>query len=111
MNPSTKPFPIPVRAVGPGSQPIEDDQLDYMVMPRGMETYRPPVLPERETMAARTGAQAALAATLAALERAVQGLPCSPVDLSLLSEADRQLINQVMGEGEVSVRVQDGEHE
>ncbi|MBL8307278.1 MAG: hydrogenase expression/formation protein, partial [Rubrivivax sp.] len=36
-----KPFPVPVVAFGPGSQP-EDEGLDYMTMPAGMETYRPP---------------------------------------------------------------------
>ena len=102
---SFKPFPIPVTAVGPGSQPLEDDTLDYMVMPKGMDTYRPPALPEREEIAQLMGAQAILGATLAALERARQGLPSSPVDLSPLSEADRTLINQVLGEGEVSARV------
>ena len=48
MNPNARPFPIPVvAALGPGSQP-EDETLDYMPMPSGMDTYRPPVLPEPE---------------------------------------------------------------
>lgn len=101
-----KPFPVPVVPVGPGSQPEDEDTLDYMVMPQGMETYRPPVLPEREVMAAQSGAQGALRDVLVALSRALGGLPAQPVPLAPLSEADRVLINQVMGEGEVSVRVQ-----
>jgi hydrogenase-1 operon protein HyaF len=100
-----KPFPIPIMPIGPGTQPEDEDVLDYMVMPQGMETWRPPVLPEREEIAQLLGAQAVLGATLAALERARQGLPTQPVDLAALSDADRKLINQVMGEGEVSVRV------
>ena len=32
-----KDFPIPVVAIGPGSQ-LEDEVLDYMPMPQGMET-------------------------------------------------------------------------
>jgi hydrogenase-1 operon protein HyaF len=101
-----KPFPVPVVPIGPGSQPEEDDTLDYMVMPQGMETYRPPVMPEREAVVAQTGAHEALRAVLAALARALGNLPAHPVDLATLSDADRQLINQVLGEGEVSVRVQ-----
>lgn len=105
MNPSSKPFPIPIMPAGPGSQPEDDEVLDYMVMPQGMATWRPPALPEREEILQLVGAQATLAATLAALDRARQGLPTQPVSLANLSDADRQLINQVMGEGEVSARV------
>ena len=50
-----KDFPIPVVSIGPGSQ-LEDDVLDYMAMPQGMETFRPPVLPEPQDIAARVGA-------------------------------------------------------
>ena len=54
-----KPFPIPVVAdlpMGPGSQ-IEEDTLDYMVMPSGMSTYQAPALPEREEIAPGTVCQ------------------------------------------------------
>lgn len=99
-----KPFPIPVVPFGPGSQP-EDDKLDYMVMPSGMDTYQPPSLPEPEALVGHAGAHDALRATLASLSRAVLGLPAPAVDLSALTPAERQLINQVLGEGEVSVRL------
>jgi hydrogenase-1 operon protein HyaF len=104
MNPTPSSFPIPIMPIGPGSQ-AEDETLDYMVMPSGMATYRPPVLPEREAIASLSGAHAALRATLAALVRVNQGLRADPVDLAGLNEAERQLINQVLGEGEVAVRV------
>ncbi|NCS61064.1 MAG: hydrogenase expression/formation protein, partial [Rhodoferax sp.] len=46
-----KPFPIPVVAdLGPGTQ-SEDDTLDYITMPQGMETFHTPVLPEPEDIA------------------------------------------------------------
>lgn len=102
-----KPFPIPVVAdlpMGPGSQ-IEEDTLDYMVMPSGMSTYQAPALPEREEIASLTGAHEALRLALASLDRARHGLPADPVDLMDLNDAERRLINQVLGEGEVSVRV------
>jgi hydrogenase-1 operon protein HyaF len=105
-----KPFPIPVVPFGPGSQP-EEDALDYMVMPSGMETFRAPMLPEREEIASLAGAHAALRATLAALVRVNQGLPAEPVSLFELNEAERKLINQVLGEGEVSVRVKTAQGE
>lgn len=100
-----KPFPIPVVALGPGSQPEEDETLDYMNMPKGMETYRPPILPEPEDLAERAGAHRALRAVLQALEVVRHGGASQRVDLHELDAEDLALINQVMGEGEVSARV------
>ena len=39
-----KAFPIPVVALGPGTQ-TEDESLDYLPMPKDMDTYRAPMLP------------------------------------------------------------------
>ena len=47
MNP-IKPFPVPVVSLlGPGSHD-DDDAPAYLPMPQGMNTYRPPSLPEPE---------------------------------------------------------------
>ena len=99
-----KDFPIPVRTIGPGTQ-LEDETLEYMPMPQGMETFRPPVLPEPEELAEREGALQALRDTLSQLEAVCQGGGNRSVDLLGLPEADLKLINQVMGEGEVSAVV------
>jgi hydrogenase-1 operon protein HyaF len=76
-----------------------------MAMPQGMETFRPPVLPEPEEIAARVGAHVALRAALTELEAVCQGSANRSVDLNHLSPPDRTLINQVLGEGEVSAIV------
>lgn len=105
-----KEFPIPVVALGPGSQ-VEDETLDYMDMPKGMETYRPPVLPEPEVVARHLGAHAALREVLAALEATRADGVARRVSLLGFGPDDLSLINQVMGEGEVSAKVaamQDG---
>ncbi|MEW5881686.1 MAG: hydrogenase expression/formation protein [Pseudomonadota bacterium] len=103
-----KPFPIPVRALGPGSQ-IEEEELNYLPLPQGMATYAPPVLPEPEHLGTRPGAKAALAAIRAALYRFTTGEltanETARVDLSHLDSDDRTLINQVLGEGEVAAQV------
>lgn len=99
-----KPFPIPVVAFGPGSQE-EDETLDYMSMPQGMATYRPPPLPEPEELAGHDGALSALRAVLAALDERNAGGQPAPVSLAGLAPADLTLINQVLGEGEVSAQV------
>jgi hydrogenase-1 operon protein HyaF len=96
-----KPFPIPVVALGPGTQ-SEDETLDYVSMPKDMDTYRPPILPEPEDLAGRAKARAALGCVLAMLDAAAEGRPGGQVSLLDLPAEDRNLINQVMGEGEAS---------
>ncbi len=95
-----KPIPIPVVALGPGSQPEEDEGLNYLSMPQGMQTFRAPLLPEPEDMAGRSGALQVLNAVLAA----AAGQGPAVVSLAGLSTAERTLVNQVLGEGEVSAQ-------
>ncbi|MFM2058546.1 MAG: hypothetical protein RLY71_2931 [Pseudomonadota bacterium] len=99
-----KPFPIPVVALGAGSQ-TEDDSLDYISMPQGMATYRAPLLPEPEQIASQRGAVTVLAQVLATLQALRRGEAAAPVTLDGLGAADLDLINQVLGEGEVSAQV------
>lgn len=99
-----KPFPIPVVALGPGTQ-SEDETLDYVSMPKDMDTYRPPVLPEPEEIAGRAKARAALGRVLDLLDAAADGRPGGQVSLLDLPAEDRQLVNQVLGEGEASALV------
>ncbi|ABF08175.1 hydrogenase expression/formation protein [Cupriavidus metallidurans] len=101
-----KAFPIPVVALGPGTQ-TEDEHLDYLPMPKDMDTYRAPMLPEPEEIAGRTAAREALAQVLALLDQAAEGAPGGQVGLLSLSPEDRQLVNQVMGEGEASAIVRE----
>ena len=99
-----KPFPIPVRVFGPGSQPVEDP-VDFMPLPREMSTYRPPQVPEPAVAASHEAALAVLHAALAALRRCVAGAAVEPIELDALGDADRLLVNQILGEGEVSAQV------
>jgi hydrogenase-1 operon protein HyaF len=100
-----KPFPIPVvAALGPGSQ-VEDETLDYITMPSGMNTFQSPRLPEPEELAGHDAAVRALRQVEAALVQATQGQQPADVVLQGLSPADLALIHQVLGEGEVSAQV------
>lgn len=99
-----KDFPIPVVAFGPGSQ-AEDETLDYLSMPQGMATYRAPALPEPEDIATRAGAHRALRETLQALDAVRVSGGQRQVSLLGLGAEDLALVNQVLGEGEVSARV------
>lgn len=103
-----KAFPIPVVAatplVGPGSQP-DDDTLAYLPMPQGMLTFRAPLLPEPEDVAGCSLAHRVLRDALVQLERVCREGGTRSVDLTGLPAADLQLVNQVLGEGEVSAVV------
>ena len=100
-----KQFPIPVVALGPGSQ-TEEVELEYITMPKGMDTYRPPVLPEPEEVVGLAAGKAALHAILDAVGTWLADGAPAPVDLGGLNAADLALVNQVLGEGEVSARVE-----
>ena len=99
-----KPFPIPVvSALGPGTQ--EDEGLEYLPMPQGMRTYDPPALPEPQELAQHDGCVRALREALAALREPDAAQRSQTIDLSTLEDADRRLLNQVLGEGEVAAQV------
>ena len=102
-----KEFPIPLVALGPGTH-TEDESLDYLSLPKDMDTYRPPVLPEPEELVGLDQARDALQQVLALLERGAEGGAPGMVALGLLGPRDFRIINQVLGEGEASAIVQLG---
>ena len=102
-----KDFPLPVRMVGAGSQPVEDEELQYLDMPRDMNTFRMPLVPERADPLALREARDLLAAYRAALEQwAFDAQAAGPV-LDLLGTPPPVLtiVNEMLGEGEVSIRI------
>lgn len=104
-----RPFPIPVvAAVGPGAM-VEDETLNYLEMPQGMATFQPPPLPEPEEIKASQGAVRVLNAALAALNGVLAGTAphreTARVSLEGLHPNELMLMNQILGEGEVSAQV------
>lgn len=101
-----KPFAIPVVALGPGSQE-ESERLDYLPLPSGMHTYRPPILPEPEQLGDVHSARTLLAEVLAGLNSyRIDSAKAHPnFDLMTLGGADLLLVNQALGEGEVSAQI------
>lgn len=99
--------PIEVREIGPGSQPAED-RLDYLPLPQAMHHYRAPLLPEAEELGNVDDALALLDAVACALAAgATAAFPAAA-----LSPEGGRFLDQVLGEGEVSIRVEaaaDGE--
>ena len=101
-----KPFAIPVHTIGPGSQPAEEVELDYLHMPREMTTFEMPSVPEDADAANMATACALLDGFLEGLGRARAGQGAYPrLDL-LAAPADAvEILNQSLGEGEVSIRI------
>lgn len=102
-SPSRAVISLPV--VGAGSQQ-QEPPLEFMAMPRGMNTYQPPRLPEP---AARGGIERVcdvLRQIRENLAAAVDGRPCAPICVAELTESERELLGQALGEGEVSAKVQ-----
>ncbi|MEL6198145.1 MAG: hydrogenase expression/formation protein [Pseudomonadota bacterium] len=95
-------FHLPPQGFGAGSQP-EDDAALYMEMPQEMRTYAPHI-PEAEGHDAQAG-MALLGQIAEACQRVADGAAPESFDLSRLPKADRALIAEVLGEGEVSVRM------
>lgn len=96
---------IPLLNIGPGSQPEDDATLEYISMPQGMYVHALPQLPEPEVLDGLPGARAALHGILQRLQRRNAGEVPSALDLHACSEADRRLLDQLLGEGEVSARI------
>lgn len=103
MNP--RPFPLPVVGIGPGSQ-AEDPELVYMPLPHEIERISTPPLPTGAEVAHLDAAHAVVN-RLITLLGSYDGHPehYPVVDLAGLDSANRQLISQLLGEGEVSARV------
>jgi hydrogenase-1 operon protein HyaF len=92
--------------MGPGSQDEGDMVLDYMKMPSEMASYDIPVLPEAEQAADCPQALAVMELLQKALETYRVGDDTAKIMLSSLADKDRALLNQILGEGEVSISIQ-----
>jgi hydrogenase-1 operon protein HyaF len=91
--------------VGPGTQPAEEDgaALEYMEMPKGMRTYSAPLLPEPEETQGIGRALTLLAEVKAAAAAQSIDAPTRSFDISDFDAANRDFIDQVLGDGEVSI--------
>lgn len=97
-----KPFPLPVVALGAGSQP-EDPDLAYMPLPGEVESFIMPALPSSEDVS-HLGRAIELIGQLAALAARWQPGERCVRELAGLNSEELALVNQVLGEGEVSAK-------
>jgi hydrogenase-1 operon protein HyaF len=108
MNPSTlRPFPISVVAMGPGSQ--GEEAPDYLPMPKGMETFSQPRLPDNVPPEVVNRAAELLGAYVDQAEQAGFAGGAT-LNLRDLDATLRDVINQSLGFGEVSAFTTAPEH-
>lgn len=93
----------PAGGVGPGTQPREEDgtELAYMEMPEDMATYRMPEI--EHSIGSLDQANQVLQQLQELLDNYCVGDATGSINLSVLDEDSRELIDQVLGEGEVSI--------
>ncbi|KFI26160.1 hydrogenase expression/formation protein [Paenirhodobacter enshiensis] len=96
-------FHLPPVGFGPGSQPDEEEGLDYMHLPSGMRTYETH-LPEVDDPSALSPALKTLADLATACEAAAKG-GMARFDLSKLDQQNRALMAETLGQGEVAMKI------
>ncbi len=102
-----RPIQIPIRSL----MPEPTDAVDYMPMPREMNTFAMPGLPEPGPDLDVAGARDLLEVFLGHMDRwLAQGGHTPAIDLVGLPAASLRVLNETLGEGEVSALV-DAEHE
>ncbi len=89
--------------MGPGSQDEGEMVLDYMKMPSEMNTYDMPVLPETDDVQNCPEAIKVLGQLEQMLNQYRPGDLTRSLELNSLPEEGLELLNQILGEGEVSV--------
>ncbi len=103
---------LPVSVTGPGSQPLEQDgsRLEFIPLPKEMDSYRRPDIPEPEAVQHLLGARAATDWIRDALQRYRVGDEPLMANISALDADNRELVNQILGEGEVSLKYEGRVH-
>jgi len=100
-----KTIPVPVRMVGAGSH-VEEEELQYLDMPRDMRTFSMPDVPQNTDVEALAAARDLLAAFLTQLNRWSPGVGANPrMDMTTVPAATLRVVNEMLGDGEVSIRV------
>lgn len=100
-------YELPAGSVGVGTQPPETDEaeLNYQPMPEGMSTFAMPAIPEPEAVADRLAARYLLDDVQRALSDYRVGDPAPLFELDDLDPDNLELVDQILGEGEVSIVV------
>ncbi len=99
--------PRPLGGIGPGSQPDAGEDFAFMPMPKGMFRHEMALsaLPEPEEAADLPRAMALLARLREAAAACAEGGAPARIGMDDLDARERAFIAQLMGVGEVSIRI------
>jgi hydrogenase-1 operon protein HyaF len=89
---------------GPGSH-VEDEELQYLAVPRDMRTFEMPRVPETEDTVSLTVARDTLARLLAMMNAWTSGAPHPVLDMRGVPHGAQTIASQMLGDGEVSIQV------
>jgi hydrogenase-1 operon protein HyaF len=99
-----KDFPIPVVVegmIGPGTQSDAGEDFSYVPIPRDVQTFSMPQVPENADATHMAAAHDVLARFVDAMRDAQP----APVELLDLPAGVLEILNQTLGEGEVAIRI------
>jgi hydrogenase-1 operon protein HyaF len=99
-----KDFPIPVIAeglIGPGTQPDVGDDFNYVPIPREVQSFSMPQVPENADAAQMAAARDVLARFVDTMREG----QAAAVELLGLPVGVVEILNQTLGEGEVGIRI------
>lgn len=101
-----KGIPITGIGIGPGSQPPEEDgaRLEHIDLPKDMNVYQKPLLPEPDEVRHLVDCIEVMKWIQEALQAYQPGEEPLLVDISGLDAENRELVNQILGEGEVAIK-------
>jgi hydrogenase-1 operon protein HyaF len=99
-----KEFPIPVRMLGPGSQPAEEEPLQVLQMDREVATFAMPEIPVSADAANMAAARDLLAGFHDRLCAWRDG-DGPELEMTHVAPGPLGMANQMLGEGEVSIRI------
>ncbi|MES9833118.1 MAG: hydrogenase expression/formation C-terminal domain-containing protein [Candidatus Thiodiazotropha sp. DIVDIV] len=98
---------IPVTVSGPGSQPEEEDgsSIDILELPSEMTTFSMPEIPDAEDLDGLQEGMSILRKLdeVVKLQAGLRTVQPESVDITHLDPANSELVDQVLGEGEVSM--------
>ncbi len=97
-------FHMPPVGYGPGSQPEDEAELEYMPLPQDMRTFSVHI-PDVEDTGGLAPAMDLLARVAAAADRVAAQGGAERFDLATLDAPNRRLIAETMGEGEVAMKI------
>jgi len=96
----------PAVMTGAGSQPADSDgaEMTFMDMPSGMTTFTSPMIPEPEETVGMEAALALSEEILTAFNSYHVGDDAVVFELDTLDEKNKEFMDQLLGDGEVSVQ-------